>query len=53
MRCECISACDEYATDGPVKRFNFELAVDPKEVEMITGATIHTKAGMPVKLTKR
>ena len=36
-----------------MKRFKLELACDPKEVEMITGATIHTKAGMPVKLTKR
>jgi len=36
-----------------VKRFRFELACAPEEVQMITGATIHTKAGMPVKLVKR
>ena len=36
-----------------LKRFDFELACDPKEVEMITGATIHTKAGMPVTLKPR
>ena len=36
-----------------LKRFTIELACEPAEVEMNTGATIHTKAGMPVKLTKR
>ena len=36
-----------------LKRFDWELACEAKEVEMITGATIHTKAGMPVKLKKR
>ena len=36
-----------------MKRFRLQLACDEKQVEMITGATIHTKAGMPVKLTKR
>jgi len=36
-----------------LKRFDFELGCDPAQVEMITGATIHTKAGMPVKLKSR
>jgi cytochrome P450 len=36
-----------------LKRFDWELACEAKEVEMITGATIHTKAGMPVKMKKR
>jgi len=36
-----------------LKRFNFELACDPKEVEMITGATIHTKKGLPMRITRR
>ncbi len=36
-----------------LKRFDFELGCDPAQVEMITGATIHTKAGMPVKLRSR
>jgi len=36
-----------------LKRFEFELGCDKSEVEMITGATIHTKAGMPVKLRSR
>ena len=36
-----------------LKRFEFELGCDESEVEMITGATIHTKAGMPVKLRSR
>jgi cytochrome P450 len=36
-----------------LKRFDWELACAPEEVEMITGATIHTKAGMPLKMTAR
>ena len=36
-----------------MKRFDVELACEKEDVEMITGATIHTKAGMPVKLTPR
>jgi cytochrome P450 len=36
-----------------LKRFDWELACAPEDVEMITGATIHTKNGMPLKLRKR
>jgi cytochrome P450 len=36
-----------------LKRFTWELDPDAPEVEMITGATIHTKNGMPLKLRKR
>ena len=36
-----------------LKRFDWELACAPEEVRMITGATIHTKEGMPLKMTAR
>jgi cytochrome P450 len=36
-----------------LKKFKFELACEPGEVEMITGATIHTKKGLPMKLKRR
>ena len=36
-----------------LKRFDLKLACAAEEVEMITGATIHTKAGMPLNLVKR
>ena len=35
------------------QRFDFELACEAGEVGMATGATIHTKAGLPVRLTPR
>lgn len=36
-----------------VRRFNFELATTPEEVGMTTGATIHTKNGLKVAVTRR
>lgn len=36
-----------------LKRFDWELDADANKVEMITGATIHTKNGMPLKLRQR
>ena len=36
-----------------LKKFSFELACDEKDVEMITGATIHTKKGLPVRAVRR
>jgi len=36
-----------------LKKFDFKLACAPGDVEMITGATIHTKAGLPVKISRR
>ena len=36
-----------------LKKFDFELACNPSEVEMITGATIHTKKGLPMKIKRR
>ena len=36
-----------------LKKFDFELACSPSNVEMITGATIHTKKGLPMKIKRR
>ena len=36
-----------------LKKFDFELACSPSDVEMITGATIHTKKGLPMKIKRR
>ena len=36
-----------------LKKFSFELACDESDVEMITGATIHTKKGLPVRAVRR
>lgn len=36
-----------------VRRFDFELEHPEKEVEMITGATIHTKSGLNMRMVKR
>ena len=36
-----------------LKKFSFSLACDEKDVQMITGATIHTKSGLPVFAKKR
>ena len=35
------------------RRFNFELATSPAEVGLTTGATIHTKNGLKVAVTRR
>ncbi len=36
-----------------LRNFDFELAVDPNEVGMKTGATIHTDKGLHVRVKKR
>jgi cytochrome P450 len=36
-----------------LRRYTFTLAVEPKEVGMKTGATIHTANGMPMRITRR
>lgn len=36
-----------------VRRFEFELAVKPEEVGFFTGATIHTRNGLPMRVRKR
>ena len=36
-----------------VQRFDFELACEPGEVGMSTGATIHTKNGLAMRLIPR
>lgn len=36
-----------------LQRYDVSLAVPAEEVGMATGATIHTKAGLPVRLTRR
>ncbi|GAB2277208.1 hypothetical protein Dimus_011915 [Dionaea muscipula] len=36
-----------------VRRFNFEIAVGAPPVEMTTGATIHTTAGLKMTVTRR
>mgnify|MGYP006876866052 FL=1 len=35
------------------QRYDLSLAVPAAEVGMATGATIHTKAGLPVRLARR
>ncbi|CAM9599070.1 unnamed protein product [Phaeothamnion confervicola] len=36
-----------------LRRFDFELAVAPEEVGFFTGATIHTRNGMPMRIKAR
>lgn len=36
-----------------IRRFEFELTVKPEEVGFYTGATIHTRHGLPMRVKKR
>lgn len=36
-----------------IRRFDFELAIKPEEVGFFTGATIHTRNGLPMRVKKR
>jgi hypothetical protein len=36
-----------------LQRFSFQLACEPEEVGMVTGATIHTKGGLPMRILHR
>lgn len=36
-----------------IRRFDFELTVKPEEVGFYTGATIHTRHGLPMRVKKR
>lgn len=36
-----------------IRRFDFELTVKPEEVGFFTGATIHTRNGLPMRVKKR
>lgn len=36
-----------------IKRFNFKLAIKPEDVGIYTGATIHTRNGLQMIVTKR
>lgn len=36
-----------------IRRFDFELTVKPEEVGFYTGATIHTRHGLPMQVKKR
>ena len=36
-----------------LQKFNFELRGTPEEVELVTGATLHTKAGLWCKVKAR
>lgn len=36
-----------------IRRFEFELAIKPEEVGFYTGATIHTRNGLPMRVKKR
>lgn len=36
-----------------IRRFEFELAIKPEEVGFFTGATIHTRNGLPMRVKKR
>jgi cytochrome P450 len=36
-----------------LQKFNVELRGSPDEVEMVTGATIHTKSGLWCRLGRR
>lgn len=36
-----------------LQQFDFALASDPQEVGMVTGATIHTENGLPMRITRR
>lgn len=35
------------------RRFEFELMIKPEEVGFYTGATIHTRNGLPMRVKKR
>lgn len=36
-----------------IRRFEFELTIKPEEVGFYTGATIHTRNGLPMRVRKR
>lgn len=36
-----------------IRRFDFELTIRPEEVGFYTGATIHTRNGLPMRVKKR
>lgn len=36
-----------------IRRFEFELTIKPDEVGFYTGATIHTRNGLPMRVKKR
>lgn len=36
-----------------IRRFEFELVIKPEEVGFFTGATIHTRNGLPMRVKKR
>lgn len=36
-----------------IRRFDFELTIKPEEVGFYTGATIHTRNGLPMRVKKR
>eukprot|EP01039_Chlorochromonas_danica_P009029 gene9029-9964_t len=36
-----------------IRNFDFEFAIDPKEVGTFTGATIHTRNGLPFRIHRR
>lgn len=36
-----------------IRRFEFELTIKPEEVGFFTGATIHTRNGLPMRVKKR
>jgi cytochrome P450 family 97 subfamily B polypeptide 3 len=36
-----------------VRRFNFALVDDPKDIKMTTGATIHTEEGLFCRISRR
>ena len=36
-----------------LRRYDFSLVGKPEDVELVTGATIHTKSGLWCNLTKR
>ena len=36
-----------------LKRYDFEFAMDPKDVGIYTGATIHTRNGLKMRVKKR
>ncbi|KAG5183231.1 cytochrome P450 [Tribonema minus] len=55
---KCVG--DQFATMEAVvtiamllRRFEFKLAVRPEEVGFFTGATIHTRNGLPMTITRR
>ena len=36
-----------------LRRYDFELQKDPKDIGMEMGATIHTAGGLPMKIKRR